>query len=212
MSVFNKLFQFECPDFFTQKGNLIFIIEHFEFDSSKRIHKGSTLRRNKKKVDDEIIKNIAMGESSVVKTVQNNGDAENYLKNLFVVFNKHYKQIDTYKTNLLNKLNINHANFKIIFFIVDKKDFGSYACFKGDIGRVLPFSSSEFKGFLKEKDKIDYVLMSQEDLKGHGKSVFMSRKEILSKNNKTIEFRKHLQKPIEAHTFSFTESIIIKAK
>lgn len=208
----SNIYEFERPDFYAVYKNTIYLIEHFEFDcSDKNVFGGSSLHKLTKDIEKEAAERIAMGLNEFSKTIDCPASAKNYLPNLISVFEKHYRNIEEYKERIKSKLG-NNFNLKVVFVIIDRNNFGSHVLSNGCVRFVYPTNSREFVEFLRSREKIDYLLMCQEDYGGIGHSLFVSRKQVLSKTYKTIEFTKYLLDPITTHIFSFAELFVVKKK
>lgn len=115
------------PDFYSKKNNTILIIEHFEFDASKRIA-GSESKIVIDHLDKEIEKaNPPYGETYQLDQKQINHPIRNYIDNALKSFEDHSMKISRYKTNLEIAGIINSESaIKVCFIAEDTTICGSY--------------------------------------------------------------------------------------
>ena len=184
---------FERPDFISLVGDTLYIIEHFEFDSSQRKKGSSTLRkeifRDDKNVD-EYFKDHNK-DDSYVGALYYKTSPEMYLKNLFSTFDEHYLKIDSYIEHCKEKYVFKNIN--IVFFIVDRTICGNYVEFNGSYYCASPFRSKEFEEFLKNKKKVDYILVSCEGNNNTQQTSFCSSKLLLTQKIEKVYFRQAME-------------------
>lgn len=101
-----NIYNFEKPDIVVQLENKTLLIEHFSFDSSKRIKKaGSLMKREEKIIDKKIRQTIkskhSKGDTDVVvtETYKSEKSLKNYKENLIESFLSHYGKFEDYKIN-----------------------------------------------------------------------------------------------------------------
>ena len=147
---------FERPDGFCKYENKVLIIEHFEFDSSRKNSKGSTnrqelFRTSNKKLDSYKEFEIYHDEIKCDYTI------ENYVNNAINNLNNHYKNIDYYIDTLKKeKIIANTSNVEILFCIEDTTVLGN---FNSENGKPLfLLYCAEFIQAIKPLTKLDYIL------------------------------------------------------
>lgn len=186
VDAFIKAKDFEAPDgyYYDKSKKTLYIFEYFEFDCSKRKNKSSTLRENISKVDREInneIKDISNNETKeFVKVIEQgfgevsnntityklgtNGDIfrNNYIKNFTTSFQKHEKQIDTYKSNCLNEIQDEVKQIVIVFVVEDVTKMGT--CYNENGTQSYEVNLLTTKQFIElfEKSNIDYVIFKMQ--------------------------------------------------
>lgn len=157
----------EAPDLISKVDNTHYIIEHFEFDSSKN-KKSSQYRRELARVNREIINNKKTIYRDIIKI---NHSTENYLESIQKNFEKHYNKIPQYIMRLKEKCIIKN-NIKICFFIEDTSCFGTQVLYEDKIIELFPFNIKEFIDYFEEKIEVDYLIIGIEATK---KIWFISR-------------------------------------
>lgn len=114
--------EFERPDGFIILEDTLYLIEHFEFDSSKVNKKGAQDRREFGR-----IKRTLEGcpvNTIYHDTVKGDRSISQYLENLLCNFHNHYKNIDLYIDNIKKYIN-GFSYIKFGFFIEDTTVFGN---------------------------------------------------------------------------------------
>ena len=158
----DRIVFFERPDGYLIDENLVYIIEHFEFDSSKITKKkGSISRRELGRVSREFKKYPADNESAYIDELNIASSADSYINNAIQNMQNHYAKIKDYKNNLMLS-NIIHpcSIVKVGFFIEDVTQLGS--CYKSDNG-LYPLNLVNCKEFLDYFDScedLDFCLCS----------------------------------------------------
>jgi len=166
----------DAPDFYYLKNNTCYLFEHFEFDASQKSNnKGSFFKRQEKEADKIIdIKTKERLSSKKAKEneitsygafstgIKSNYQKEFWKNNFIDTFSKHYKKLDKYKTNLLDKKTIDkNTNIKNIFVIEDTTEFGAFESIESN--RICLPCDFDFgiDILIKSKD-IDYFVFLNE--------------------------------------------------
>jgi len=167
---------FETPDGYSVIDDTIYILEHFEFDSTVATKsKGSKTRRETDRIGKDFGKTnpSSANKSVLVKESYNiNHSASNYIKNFLINANKHYTRIDSYIKNLDEQKKMgNIKNIKTGFFIEDKTILGNVYCERVKVENlkvknipetkiaptILCFTK-QFLDWFTEKKKLDFCL------------------------------------------------------
>ncbi len=163
--VFDSIQILDRPDFYSIVGNTIYIIEHFEIDSTKHNRKGS--KQKIEEFKDELRFQQVAGANNDNMSIYNgqiNAEPkiEFYKENLFAAFDDHYNKIESYK-NHVRELVQDFDKYKVvtIFIIEDSSIFGSLY-FKNGLKLLLPVFAREFNSYFKSKQNLDLVLCSSE--------------------------------------------------
>lgn len=129
-----RIVPFDRPDGYLIAENVVYIIEHFEFDSSKVTKKkGSISRSELGRVKREFEKYPIDNESAYIDKLDIAPSADSYIKNAIQNMQNHYAKIQDYKNNLLSSGIITSCSIvKVGFFIEDITQLGSY--YKADNG------------------------------------------------------------------------------
>ena len=178
---------FEKPDgfYYDDSRKLLVIFEHFEIDCSERIRKrdkihGSILRKNYSDVIKEIRKEIELCSNDKYESVKvieqgyctqcgNNkiyymrqdGDkyCDNFINNFLEAFESHVQQIEEYKKHIMEELQVQPKETKMVFLVEDKTIFGTYFAndknFRGDT--VILTDSLQCQEMI-DSSNVDYVI------------------------------------------------------
>jgi hypothetical protein len=154
----------DAPDLVVVKGNVAFLIEHFEFDSFRVTRKGSASRTEQARIDREQRLIPATPEGVVYQSkIQATSSYGDYIANVTRNFTEHYKRIATYKKNAIEKGIINEGTIvKTLFLIDDVSPIGSIAFDgSGPKNQTVPVvlaQAPEFLQLLSTSSGLDYVL------------------------------------------------------
>lgn len=111
----NDIIAFEEPDMILKTDDVIYGIEMFEFDASKKNkHKGSSFRREEAQIDRN-----AQHTKHYEEMFKTNFNLKNYRDNLIGSFREHYSNIGTYLVRLEKDMLLKEQMIKICFVIVD---------------------------------------------------------------------------------------------
>ena len=95
---------FEKPDMYAEFDDKVIGIEVFEFSSYRHNKKGDSARYLTKIVDDKNLKeHIKIGKDYFIEHIATNSSLKDYEDNFEKIFSKHYKEVNTYKNNLIDK-------------------------------------------------------------------------------------------------------------
>lgn len=154
----------DAPDAVLVQNNIALIIEHFEFDSAAVNRKGSTSRMEQARIDREQ-RSLAATETGVIyhSKIKATCSYQDYIDNVTRSFCEHYRRIDTYKQNLLDRgIITNDTTVKTMFLIEDVSPIGSIAVDNsGTKPHTVPIvlaQSPEFLNLLTKSTSLDYVL------------------------------------------------------
>ena len=113
------------PDLISKTNDIIYGIEHFEFDCTKNDKKGSRYRQQIGAIDNKVnedIKTKAKVKNTSVLTLNQN--MQNYIDSYKKAYNNHYSKIHNYLEYLNN--DFPHKKKEIWFFIEDVTPFGNH--------------------------------------------------------------------------------------
>jgi len=126
---YQNLQPFERPDLYSVlKDGTVLFIEHFRFDSSKRLkNNGSSQIKNSCEINKDFQQKIKECEDDVVSIpygINNESNLQTYTKEFNRNFKVHLNKIDDYLQNLSNHNIINNdTNILKAFFIEDVSDW-----------------------------------------------------------------------------------------
>lgn len=158
----NQINEFERPDGFIILEDTLYLIEHFEFDSSKVNKKGAQDRREfgriKRTLDGYPVNTIYHD------TVKGDRSISQYLENLLCNFRNHYKNIDLYIDNIKKHIS-GFSYIKFGFFIEDTTIFGNSYKLKEKDSFPNRYSlhlayCKEFIDLFEESKKLDFCFCS----------------------------------------------------
>ena len=171
------------PDGYYKEENNVYIIEHFEFDSSKPF-KGSLNKVELDRVNKDFNK-VQNTQSIYHNQLNCNYTYDFYKKRLEETYNNHYKKIDGYKEILKNMGIINDNSIvTTIFCIEDTSALGStnYKNYKPYI--ILPTHCKSFLDLFEQSLDLDIVIC---------RSSYRNQVSFLDKNNISYYRNKELE-------------------
>ena len=203
----------DAPDMVCLNGATALIIEHFEFDCYRAGKKGSKNKQEQARISKQG-ESLEIPEDGLVytDTIHGKSSYEDYIKNLTVNFNSHYKKIEAYKQNLLNDgLITPETNIKVSFLIEDVSPLPcTYKERMNESMNMKPIElahSPEFLALFENSPELDYVLSCSTTSDGH-KVWFIDRNEISFYKNEVVNYK---NKEFIAHDAKVTRvSYIIK--
>ncbi len=159
-----NMYASDAPDFFIKTGDLVLIIEHFEFDCYKVTRKGSEHRREAARIQrkEDALQPTEEGVT-LHEVIRGESSYEEYINNVTRSFNEHYSHIDLYFENL-KKAGIitDSSTVKVLFFVEDVSPLGTVVVGQHDdatgIMMVSLADSREFLDLLSNSPRVDYVL------------------------------------------------------
>ena len=211
--IIENLVPSDGPDFYFNDQGTVYVVENFYFDSSRNNKKGS-LRERQHGEDlrkcDKYLKDKS--KNTYVGGVEYERSAQDYVLNFKHVLSEHYVKINVYKLKLLESLNAKRqlVNFKIIFHIIDKSDFGTSIQREGQCIHLMPYNFKDLQDFVLNLDNIDYFLLSEETLENRIVSWFGTREEFCDKTIRS--FKTNDLKLIEFNPISISTQIFIPVK
>lgn len=158
--VIEHLGNFERPDMLSYYDNTIIGIEHFEFDSSDNIRKGSKYQIENAKINnkfDKIVEKELSNKKEIIihDDIKIKTSLKNYYSNFEKQFLNHYKNIDAYIDNIKTSFKCENKNIDIWFFAEDTSLLGNYYFTKNDDIRMLhPLYSDHNIELFKKSKKI----------------------------------------------------------
>ena len=155
--------KFDAPDRYYVNGQVVYLFEHFQIDSTKHDKHGSgfasaqSILRRKAECYFQQYPNETISLSSQLY-IENS--SRHYLSILRKTFDHHYGQIGSYIQNVKKAERLFGSNytFKIAFIIEDASPLGT---FRSDTCRmVMPFLVKEFMDHLRSLALIDFLFCS----------------------------------------------------
>lgn len=156
----NQIVIRDNPDGYLKIGDK-FIIEHFEYDATKRNKKGSETRIEDSRINRKF-NNLdnSSHETKYVHDQMNVTHSTEYLKDNFIkVFTEHNNRINQYKDELIKEGVIgSNSDVKVMFCCEDKTTFG---CLAYDDNKCYAFSVIDIKECVDVilKSNVDYLLL-----------------------------------------------------
>jgi hypothetical protein len=159
VDVLTNPIKFDAPDMYKIIDGKVLLIEHFEFDASRRTKKGgSTSKSGEARVlkefnsIDPTNKNLFLGE------IKNECAIEFYFENLKKKFQDHYKKIDVYKARIADQLENKELETELCFLIEDTTLLGCANNQDGNLKGLQILQIKEFLDLFEESKEIDYIL------------------------------------------------------
>lgn len=157
--------QRDSPDLYVKKDNLVYIIEHFEFDCFRSTKKGSKFRTEEARIERDFQRIEPTNEGTISRDVI---DAESsyisYVKNVTDLFNKHSRHIPEYIDHLKDCGIIQKGDtIKVGFLIEDVSPLGTTAYdrgegYSGNMVTITLAASIEFLELMEADTSVDFVL------------------------------------------------------
>ena len=150
-----NLVTFERPDMYAMVDDTMVLIEHFEFDASKRTAKGMM----GKKEESNLKKQIAVlpeNKQLFCHKVGYKQTLQDWISNFEVIFDEHYRKIPAYKEKIVQLQTKDIKKILVGFFIENQN---SIPVFWDDKHRELRyFETIQFAEKIKESRELDFVL------------------------------------------------------
>lgn len=163
------------PDLISKTNNIIYGIEHFEFDCTKNDKNGSRYRQQIGVIDNKVnedIKTKAKVKNTSILTLNQN--MQNYIDSYKKAYNKHYSKINNYLEYLNN--DFPNKEKEIWFFIEDVTPFGNHYLDK-DYNPILfhPMLSEELIKLFDQSTQLKGILFATNSF-GNEKKIFVYTK------------------------------------
>ncbi|MDD6441886.1 MAG: hypothetical protein PUG71_07255 [bacterium] len=185
-----ELVSFERPDAYIKAGNEILIIEHFAIDGYDTFGDGgSKLKRNENEMQKEFNKISATTDGVyVTKPLEIYNSYDGFLTNCKARFNHHYKQIESYKQNLLKKHVANATTKFTVCFLMDEISPLGTLTYDGEkICPVCLAKSKEFLEYFESMKDVDWII-SAVVLSDGLKPYFFSQNEISECKKSVLDY------------------------
>lgn len=186
-----KLYFPDPPDMVVLSDDSLILIEHFEFDCYKRTKKGSLSRGELARIDREETKLVATEEGALYHgTIDKQNSLNDYNTNIKVVFEEHYKKIDSY-LEIVNKMSVykKSARIRVLFLIEDKSPLGVRTFFEDGMTPITLGKSCDFLNFFSKMSRVDYVIACSKFDYGRKLIWHISQKNIRRYIEQSIDFR-----------------------
>lgn len=160
----NNLGNFERPDMITYYSNHIIGIEHFEFDSSRTVRKGSKYQIENAKITnkfDKVVESDLADKKEIIihNDIKVETSIDNYYNNFKIQFENHYKNIDKYIDNIRTRFNSKDKDISIWLFVEDTSPLGSYYFTKErEIRLMHPLYSKENLELFNNSSKVSGLI------------------------------------------------------
>ena len=202
------------PDGYSIVGDSLFVMEHFEFDSTKVTKKGSSTRKEDDRISREFDAVISTDITVPFRDSYNiSHSSQNYITNALSNANAHYNKIDLYIDNLRECDKLSGINsIKTGFFIEDKSVLGN-VCLERvrvenlkvknrpetNIRPIILCQTKQFLDWLGSNEKIDFCFCS---------STYGDKSFVWFINREAIcEYRKHEIDMEQIEILNFTPQV-----
>ena len=154
--VLSDLNAFESPDFYSIVSGKLVLLEHFEFDASKRTRKGMEGKKEEKALSNRI-KNDHRINQWIADQASYSISFNDWQSNFENVFDTHYNKIFTYVNNAQEKTVCTYKNIVIGFIIENmlSPEIEYNGKFDGELEYV---KTKQFWDFFSTKKLVDFVL------------------------------------------------------
>ena len=183
----NNIRSYERPDILSIFDNKIIGIEHFEFDSFKKSHKGSnykiednSIKRNfQETVNKELINKKSITVHDEIKSTPS---LDNYFSNFKNNFIQHYNKVDDYIDHIEKKFDCSNKKVSICFFAEDVSPLGSYFLDKKRKTNLLnPLYSDDIIKLLENCPKVKYIIIGTYATSEHKLIIIENKKSVLKR-------------------------------
>lgn len=169
-SIFSRgrYYHFERPDIVIEYKDIIFAIEHFEFNATRNLLKnnisiGNELMIQNDKFNRKYLCNSKIDEQSeIVEKIEVEATYDNYKKNFIYALQKHIDKITEYLKNVKTYINSN-KRIKFGFWAEDTYPYGTYIKTNQELMPIIPIMDKEIFSFCKQNSNIDFFLFSNHD-------------------------------------------------
>lgn len=203
----SRVFTFEKPDIIIEKNNVLYAIEHFQFNASKQIEKKGKGHGNSfNYIDNSFHKSISFVNK--IEKVNIQAKLEFYVENFLSAFNKHCEKVELYKQNIVEWECFKTKEIKMGLWCEDNIPFGTYILNEKFKTSIVPLMIDEIYHKVKQVSSLDFLIFTTEspirtpymflaELKKLNKSVIMDINEdnffVHEFNNieRTIQYRKN---------------------
>lgn len=160
---------FERPDIYSANEDVIYGLEHFEYDAHRHGRKGSQSSREwfniKQSIDAEIREKFEHQDIVTSFRSMNSKANEEYYKGSFIdAFTEHYAKVENYKNHIATELNIGSKNISIWFIAEDMTPLGTYFICrnkpKQGLEPAFPIFFPEIEKLFLESTKIDGIIFA----------------------------------------------------
>lgn len=154
-----SLESFEKPDLVLKTDDLIYGLEVFEFDASRRLSKkGSKLRLEEAEID-----RSSKSHKHYEKVLTTELTLNNYRKSLTDIFEEHCKNLPNYIENLKTRFSLSNNQVRICFIIIDKTPGNLVVYPNGKNQYYTPLLDEIFIEKLKHCKGLDYLITFHEE-------------------------------------------------
>lgn len=187
-----RYYHFERPDIVIEHKNIIFAIEHFEFNATRNLLKnnisiGNELMIQNDKFNRKYLCNSKIDEQfEVIEKIEVEATYDNYKKNFIDAFQKHINKINEYLENLKTYIKSN-KKIKFGFWAEDTYPYGTYIKTNKELIPIIPIMDKDVFSFCKQNSNIDFFLFSNHD-PDNNPIIFFEKNDLSSK--KILEINK----------------------
>lgn len=184
--------EYDRPDAFIKTSITVYILEHFEFDSSKKVRAGSKSRKEVNEVGNKL-KRLPLTTQSAACDLRSNTSEQYYIENAINNFNNHYGSIDAYKDNLESIGVITSlTSVKVGFFIEDASILGNLYQLHTDTfpassrPLLLPFCK-QFLDLFEKSPMLDFCFCASSNPPRHKRIWYIDRSSLDSFRSEQID-------------------------
>ena len=149
----HKLEPFEAPDMFAVEDDTLVMIEHFEFDASRKTQKGMQGKKEESLLLGKICQR-PLDSKFCVDKIDYSTSVDNWTHNFEYCFENHYKKIPSYNKNLKDKI----GSRKVVIGFLAEHLYSPLLKIDGDIAEVPYLFTKQFLDFFLTKAEVDFVL------------------------------------------------------
>lgn len=167
--IFCNWHSFERPDIYSRNGDVVYGLEHFEYDAHKHGKKGSQSSRERLIIEQSIkaeIREKLRHQDTVTsfRSMRSMANEEYYKQNFMKIFTEHYAKVGEYKKHIVSELNVGSENISIWFIAEDTTPLGTYFICRNKLRQGLesafPIFFPEIEKLFLESIKIDGIIFA----------------------------------------------------
>lgn len=153
----HRLMPFESPDMYAVLDDKIVILEHFEFDASRRERRGGMQGKREENRIDQSVGNAPPDGAYRVEKVNCKLSFEDWIKNFETTFQRHYNRIDDYINHVKAEVKITDGKDILVGFFIENQ-YSPYVEYAGRIYECYYIETIQFLDFFCQHQRVDFIL------------------------------------------------------
>ena len=155
-TILHNLVPFERPDMYAFPGERLVLLEHFEFDASRRTRKGMNGLEKERRTEEELAQHKLSQKENLTK-ISYPISLENLVSNFESVYQGHYRKIDAYVDHARDAGLISKDDTALIGFFIENR-YPPYLEVRLGIHEIAYVQTKQFQQTFLKSPKLDFVL------------------------------------------------------